>query len=38
VFVATDQPPPLEVVYDVEDGEQHQWLIRLERPPALPGE
>ena len=38
VLVATGQPPPLEVVFDVEDGEGHQWLIRLERPPALPGE
>jgi hypothetical protein len=38
VLVATGQPPPLEVVYDVEDGEQHQWLIHLERPPALAGE
>jgi len=38
VLLATGEPPPLEVVYDVEDGDQHQWLIRLERPPALPGE
>lgn len=38
VLLATGEPPPLEVVYDVEDGEQHQWLIRLERPPALPGD
>jgi hypothetical protein len=37
VLLATGEPPPLEVVYDIEDGEQHQWLIRLERPPALPG-
>jgi Family of unknown function (DUF5335) len=36
VLVATDEPPPLEVTLDIEDGEQHQWLIRLERPPALP--
>ena len=36
VLVATGEPPPLEVTYDIEDGEQHQWLIRLERPPALP--
>ena len=36
VLIATGEPPPLEVTYDIEDGEQHQWLIRLERPPALP--
>ena len=38
VLVATGEPPPLELTFDVEDGEQHQWLIHLERPPALPGE
>jgi hypothetical protein len=38
VLIATGEPPPLEVTYDIEDGEQHQWLIRLERPPALPGD
>jgi hypothetical protein len=38
VMVATGEPPPLEVTYDIEDGAGHQWLIRLERPPALPGE
>ena len=38
VLVATGEAPPLEVVYDIEDGEGHQWIIRLERPPALPGE
>jgi hypothetical protein len=37
VLVATGEPPPLEVTYDIEDGAQHQWLIRLERPRALPG-
>jgi hypothetical protein len=31
VLVATGEPPPLEVTFDVEDGEQHQWLIHLER-------
>ena len=36
VLVATGQPPPLEVTFDIEDGEQDQWLIHLERPPALP--
>jgi hypothetical protein len=36
VLIATGEPPPLEVTYDIEDGAQHQWLIRLERPPALP--
>jgi hypothetical protein len=36
VLVATGEPPPLEVTF--EDDEQHQWLIHLERPPALPGE
>lgn len=38
VLVATGEPPPLEVTFDIEDDEQHQWLIHLERPPALPGE
>jgi hypothetical protein len=38
VLIATGEPPPLEVTYDIEDGAQHQWLIRLERPPALPGD
>jgi len=38
VLVATGEAPPLELTYDIEDGEGHQWLIRLERPPALPGE
>ncbi len=37
VLVATGEPAPLEVTFDIED-EHHQWLIRLERPPALPGE
>ena len=37
VLIATGEPPPLEVTLDIEDGAQHQWLIRLERPPALPG-
>jgi hypothetical protein len=37
VLLATGEPPPLEVVYDIEDGGHRQWLIRLERPPALPG-
>ena len=36
--MATGEPPPLEVTFDIEDGEQHQSLIRLERRPALPGE
>jgi hypothetical protein len=36
VLLATGEPPPLEVTFDIEDGEQHQWLIHLERPPALP--
>lgn len=38
VLVATGEPPPLEMTFDIEDGEQHRWLIHLERPPALPGE
>jgi Family of unknown function (DUF5335) len=38
VLVATGEPPPLEMTFDIEDGEHHQWLIHLERPPALPGE
>jgi hypothetical protein len=38
ILVATGEAPPLEMVYDIEDGEHHQWLIRLERPPALPGD
>jgi hypothetical protein len=38
VLVATGEPPPLEVTYDILDGDDHQWLVRLERPPALPGE
>ena len=38
VLIATGEPPPLEMTFDIEDGEQHQWLIHLERPPALPGE
>lgn len=38
VLMAAGEPPPLELVYDIEDGEQHQWLISLERPPALPGD
>ena len=38
VLVATGEPPPLEMSFDIEDGEHHQWLIHLERPPALPGE
>jgi hypothetical protein len=37
VMVATGEPPPLEMTFDVEDGEHHQWLIHLERPPQLPG-
>jgi hypothetical protein len=38
VLVATGEPPPLELTFDIVDGKQHQWLIRLERPPALPGD
>jgi hypothetical protein len=38
VLVVTGEPPPLEVTYDIEDGEDQEWLVRLERPPALPGE
>ena len=38
LFVCDQCLGPLEVTYDIEDGEGHQWLIRLERPPALPGE
>jgi hypothetical protein len=38
VLVAIGEPPPLEVTFDIEDDQQHQWLIHLERPPALPGE
>lgn len=38
VFVTTGEPPPLELTFDVVDGEQHQWLLHMERPPALPGE
>ena len=36
VLVATGEPPPLEVTFDIEDGEQRPWLIHLERPAALP--
>lgn len=36
VLVATGEPLPLEATFDIEDGEQHQWLIHLERLPALP--
>jgi Family of unknown function (DUF5335) len=36
VLVAAGEPPPLEMTYDIQDGDGHQWLIRLERPPALP--
>lgn len=36
-LVAVDEPPPLEVTYDIVDDERHQWLVRLGRPPALPG-
>jgi hypothetical protein len=38
VLAATGEPPPLELTFDFIDGKQHQWLIRLERPPALPAE
>jgi hypothetical protein len=38
VLVATGEPPPLEVTFDIEDGDQQRWLIHLERPPALPGD
>jgi hypothetical protein len=38
VLVTNGEPPPLEMTFDIEDGRQHQWLIHLERPPALPSE
>jgi Family of unknown function (DUF5335) len=38
VLLATGEPPPLEVTFDILDGDDHRSLIRLERPPALPGE
>lgn len=36
VLVATEEPPLLGMTLDIQDGELHQWLIRLVRPPALP--
>jgi hypothetical protein len=38
VYTAAGQPPPLELLFDIQDAQGHQWIIRLERPPALPGE
>jgi hypothetical protein len=38
ILVATGGPPPQEMTIDIQDAEEHQTLIRLERPPALPGE
>ncbi len=38
VLVAIGEPPRLEVTVDIEDDQQRQWLIHLERPPARPGE
>ncbi|HEY2317506.1 MAG TPA: hypothetical protein VGH67_04360 [Solirubrobacteraceae bacterium] len=35
-LVAAGESPPLEVTFDIEDPEQHQRLIHLERPPGLP--
>lgn len=29
-LVATGEPPSLEMTFDIEDGEQRQWLIHLE--------
>ena len=38
ILVATGGPPPLEMTIDIQDAEQRQTLIHVERPPALPGE
>ena len=38
LLIASGEPPPLELTSDIVDGEDHQWLIRLERPPAQAGE
>jgi hypothetical protein len=38
ILIATGTEPPEEMVIDIEDAEQHKTLVRIERPPALPGE
>jgi hypothetical protein len=37
IFVA-EGGPSMEMVIDIEDAERHRTIVRLERPPALPGD
>jgi hypothetical protein len=38
ILIATGAAPPEEMVIDIEDAQQHKTIVRIERPPALPGE
>jgi hypothetical protein len=38
IMVAPGGPGETEMVIDIEDSEGHKTIVRLERPPALPGE
>lgn len=36
ILVASIPGPPAEIVFDIADEQQHQTIVRLERPPELP--
>jgi len=38
IMVVTGGPPPLAMTIDIQDAENRQTIIHLERPPALQGE
>jgi hypothetical protein len=38
IMVAPGGPGETDMVIDIEDSEGHKTIVRLERPPALPGE
>jgi uncharacterized protein DUF5335 len=38
ILVATGDTPPIEMTIDIQDAQEHQTIIRVVRPPALPGE
>jgi hypothetical protein len=37
VYIATGLDDSTEMAIDIEDAEAHRTIVRLERPPALPG-
>ena len=38
ILVATGESPPLVMTIDIHDADEHQTIVRVVRPPALPSE